>query len=227
MFDILNSHSPYGRGWKGPARPGNLQYLKDTITETMNYLQSLKLPNGQYVKDCRRSTFIIGFEVGVMVIVFILHSHYFLFSSYQIMMQSFQTAARSFIRIRETLFASHPEVKYILGYKLGQDHIETLFSKIRTKGGCNNNPDVIQFSAALKGLLVKTDITPSSNANCLELADDTPTPILRGKKPGKNDDEGDADTIMEPGSVARAVELDMTTLSEPIEDVVEHIGREQ
>ena len=61
----------------------------------------------------------------------------------------------------------------------------------------------------------------------MELADDTPTPILRGKKPGKNYDEGDADTIMEPGSVARAVELDMTTLSEPIEDVVEHIGREQ
>ena len=65
LFDILNSHSPYGKGWKGPARPGNLPYVKEILIETIAYLQSLKLSNGQLVKDCRRNTFIIGFEVGI------------------------------------------------------------------------------------------------------------------------------------------------------------------
>lgn len=111
-------------------------------------------------------------------------------------------------------------MKYILSFKLGQDHIETLFSKIRSKGGCNDNPDVVQFTAALKGLLVKTDITPSSNANCVELSDDALTPALRGKKPLKGSD--DVNGVMD--SEPEIVELDMTTLSEPVQDVMQHIG---
>ena len=62
-------------------------------------------------------------------------------------------------------------MKCLRAFQIGQDHIETLFSKIRAKGGFNNNPDVAMFKSALRSLLVKSDITPSPSANCLELDD--------------------------------------------------------
>lgn len=59
------------------------------------------------------------------------------------------------------------------------------------------------------------------------MSDDTPTPVLRGKKQRRSDENEhpDVDVIIEPGMLAGAVELDMTTLSDPIKDVVEYIGR--
>ena len=82
----------------------------------------------------------------------------------------FKTAASTFAGVGEYLFGKYENVKYPLAFQIGQDHIETLFS-IRAKGGFNNNPDVAMFKSALRSLLVKTDITPSPSANCLELDD--------------------------------------------------------
>ncbi|KAL4136394.1 hypothetical protein QTP88_007942 [Uroleucon formosanum] len=57
-----------------------------------------------------------------------------------------------------------------------QDHIEMLFSAIRSKGGFNNNPTVSQFEAAYKSIIVHSEIKSSSSANCMALDDTT---ILR------------------------------------------------
>lgn len=50
--------------------------------------------------------------------------------------------------------------------------------------GYNNNPDVIQFRASLKKLLVKNSIQASQNGNCLEFEPDANCSIfdLKGKK---------------------------------------------
>jgi len=58
-------------------------------------------------------------------------------------------------------------MKFLLSYKFSQDHLEMLFSAIRSKGAFNNNPTVSQFEAAYKSLLVHAQIKTSHNANCL------------------------------------------------------------
>ena len=57
---------------------------------------------------------------------------------------------------------------YFLTYKVSQDHIEILFSKIRQRGGFNNNPSVSQFKAAIKAISVNKMIRASDNANVLQ-----------------------------------------------------------
>lgn len=129
----------------------------------------------------------------------------------------FITSARSFIKLGNYLFTHHPEVKYLLAYKLSQDHIETLFSKIRSSGGFNNNPDVVQFTAALKRLLMKHEITSSSNANCLDLNADSGTQLLLRKKSQLRVAEGEIQ--VDPNELQLTLEM-----SKPVSDIVEYIG---
>ena len=56
----------------------------------------------------------------------------------------------------------------LLTYKLCQDHLETYFSAVRSKGG-NNNQSFFQFLNIYKRLLVHVYIKSSINANCLTL----------------------------------------------------------
>ena len=60
--------------------------------------------------------------------------------------------------------------KYIITYKFSQDHIELLFSCIRSRGGWNNNPNFLQFKYALRKMLMKNAITTSKNSNCLDFS---------------------------------------------------------
>jgi len=39
-------------------------------------------------------------------------------------------------------------MSFLLTYKLSQEHIEIFFSAMRSRGGFNNNPNVIQFRSA-------------------------------------------------------------------------------
>lgn len=110
---------------------------------------------------------------------------------------------------------TYPDIKYLLTHKLGQGHIETFFSKIRSKSGFNNNPDVDQFRSALKSLLMKQEITPSSKNNCLEL--DESTISCQSKKMSKKDDKE---------SVAAENEmLDLGQLPPGVTDVAHYIGK--
>lgn len=58
-------------------------------------------------------------------------------------------------------------LKYMLTYKLSQDHLETFFSALRSRGGFNNNPSAKQFEYSYKRLLIHHQITAAESGNCL------------------------------------------------------------
>uniref|UniRef100_A0A1A8QWL9 THAP domain containing 9 n=1 Tax=Nothobranchius rachovii TaxID=451742 RepID=A0A1A8QWL9_9TELE len=63
----------------------------------------------------------------------------------------------------------HPAAlcRYLLTYKLSQDHLELFFSAIRACGGHNNNPSVRQFRGAYKCLLVPVEaLVPEDDSIC-------------------------------------------------------------
>ena len=72
---------------------------------------------------------------------------------------------------QELLTRDNNPLKYILTYKFSQDHLELLFSKIRLRGGHNNNPTVVQLKAALKSILLRNSIKPARTGNCTNFDD--------------------------------------------------------
>lgn len=73
-------------------------------------------------------------------------------------------------------------LKYILSYKLSQDHLEILFSCLRSRGGFNNNPNASQFAAAYKRLLAHNEVKSSMGANCVPLDDTSILNVSSDKK---------------------------------------------
>ena len=61
--------------------------------------------------------------------------------------------------------AENPVLKYLLTYKMSQDHLELFFSAVRACGGWNNNPTTRQFVAAYKQLLMRHNIE-GGRGNC-------------------------------------------------------------
>jgi len=57
-------------------------------------------------------------------------------------------------------------LNYVLTYKMSQDHLELFFSAVRSRGGWNNNPSVVQFKAAWKRLLSHQQLKDVSSGNC-------------------------------------------------------------
>jgi hypothetical protein len=75
-------------------------------------------------------------------------------------------------------------LKYLLTYKLSQDHLEIFFGCVRLHGGCNNNPTVRQFSAAYKRLLVRQEVK-AINGNCVAQDDVKLLPVVHLSRPRK------------------------------------------
>ena len=139
-------------------------------------------------------------------------------------MLGFEAAVKSSIGLANYIFKHSPDTKYLLTYKMNQDHIETLFSKIRSKSGFNNNPDTVSFRSALKSLLVKADISSSPNANCIELEDTDRNSILMmsfsRKKQRPDDNEESEDLSIESSSFNMEIDL-----SKPVQDITDYIGK--
>ena len=66
----------------------------------------------------------------------------------------------------DLLTRSYQPYKYVMTYKFSQNHLELLFNKIHQRCGWNNNPDVLQFKYALRTMLIRNSIEPSSTGNC-------------------------------------------------------------
>lgn len=64
--------------------------------------------------------------------------------------------------------------RYLLAYKLSQDHLELFFAAVGARGGFNNNPNAQQFRGAYKRLLVRHQVKKGTG-NCL-LCDNTAIP---------------------------------------------------
>ncbi|KAL9701146.1 hypothetical protein quinque_004587 [Culex quinquefasciatus] len=59
-----------------------------------------------------------------------------------------------------------PILAQIFTYRLSQDNLEMYFGKVRSRNGCNDNPDAVQLKAAVKRLLKNNDISAPETGNC-------------------------------------------------------------
>lgn len=141
LFDILNSKSMRQAGLKQAINSENINLIKDKLNECKMYILSLKNNNSELVIESRRKTGFLGFLICIES-AFILY---------------------------EELCEKNKFLKYLPFYKLSQDHVELLFGCLRHHGGGNNNPKVRQFKAAMKKILVHSDIRSSNTGNCIPL----------------------------------------------------------
>ena len=140
-FDILNTRSAFGKGWKSPLRASTISVWESQLTTVAEYLSHLRAADGQPLPYHRRRTFVLGFRVSIQSIITLS---------------------------KELLTRTDNSFQYVLTFKFSQDHIECLFSKIRSMGGFNNNPNVAQFKSALRKLLVKQQVSSSAASNCAD-----------------------------------------------------------
>ena len=137
-FDVLNSRSLHSWGYKKPLSPQTKNNIYEHIERATNYFSKLKIePNGNSILLTQQKTGPLGLVVTMSSV--------------------------------KHLYCNHVEsniMKFILTYKLSQDHLEVFFSSIRAMGGFNNNPNTVQFEAAYKKLLLHNDIKESIYSNC-------------------------------------------------------------
>lgn len=138
LFDTLNSRNPVAKGYKAPMRPSNKSFWEPFLHEASAYIATLTFTDGKLVTESRRKTPFIGFI----------------------------TAIKSVLSLFDTLVQNAKgedgPMKYMLTYKLSQDHLELFFGAVRSACGCNNNPTVRQFMAAYKRLLMRHEIKGGS-----------------------------------------------------------------
>ncbi|CAB4037339.1 THAP domain-containing 9, partial, partial [Paramuricea clavata] len=138
LFDVLNSRNPLARNFKAPIRRSNYQYTKRFLDEAREYIRNLKGPDGQSILTSKRKTGFLGFLLCINAVVGLAE---------------------------DLVNAENPVLKYLLTYKMSQDHLELFFSAVRACGGWNNNPTTRQFVAAYKQLLMRHNIE-GGRGNC-------------------------------------------------------------
>lgn len=140
VFDILNSRNLSSFGYKRPLNESNAKEIFTKVDEDAVYIKSLRChPTGQQICLSNRRT---GFH-GFLVCLVSLRNLY----------DSIRKLGMSFL----------------LTYKISQDHIELFFGKIRSQGGCNNNPTSRQFQSAYKRMFVHNDLKDVMRGNCIAL----------------------------------------------------------
>nr|CAI5861979.1 unnamed protein product [Callosobruchus analis] len=97
-------------------------------------------------------------------------------------------------------------LKFILTYKLSQDHLEIFFSAVRSKGGINNNPTSRQFQAIMKRLLIHQEIAGNENANAVAM-DNTSILHCSSASPKSNCDTAKRDSEVELSSISDEIHL--------------------
>ena len=140
LFDLLNSKSRFGKNLKCPISPETKDTCFQYFSAADTYIAGLKNRYGVKVLESANRTGFFGFSI----------------------------ALQNFKKIYNKYCLNGP-LDYILTYKFSQDHLETLFSVIRSRGGFNNNPTAIQFSSAFKQILIHNEIKSSAESNCLPL----------------------------------------------------------
>lgn len=209
LFDMLNSRNPVGKEYKQPLRSTNKVMYEDMLQSTAKYLLSLKINlTSQLLATHRRKTFIIDFV----------------------------TTIKSTIEMANQMFLiPNDPFKYLLTYKYSHDHLELLFSCIRSRGGWNNNPNCLQFKYALRQMMMKNAITASKNANCTDFADNSIIPIFHSNKHQSplsgmsleedKDENADANNSMEEAEESLMFEhLDRGIHSDYISNILFYIG---
>ena len=137
LFDLMNSKTPAAKGYKHPMNNTNFDNRKEWLNNCKTYIEELTDVQGQRLTMGRRKTAWVGFLVTI----------------------------DSVLAICKCLLHGPQPFKYVLTFKMSQDHLEMFFSRVRRRGGWNNNPNCFQFKWSLRGILLKNSIMPSKNAN--------------------------------------------------------------
>ena len=139
LFDILNSRNPLANGFKSALRTSNRTAWQPFLKQASEYILGLSDTGGIKMVFSRRKTGFIGFLIAIKSIEDIFC---------------------------EWVEPENSPLRYLLTYKLSQDHLELFFGAIRCCGGFNNNPTSRQFTAAYKRLLLRSSIQ-SGHGNCI------------------------------------------------------------
>ncbi|KAJ8334003.1 hypothetical protein SKAU_G00413220 [Synaphobranchus kaupii] len=155
-FDVLNSRNPLGKGLKAPIKPSTKDRVEAILQRAETCLCGLKVNNGKqlvHMHSTAKKTSIYGFIAN----------------------------GRSALNIYNDLVERpNAPCRYLLTYKLSQDHLELFFAAVRARGGYNN-PNARQFRAAYKRLLVRHQVK-TGTGNCLlrdntDILDSTPAAV--------------------------------------------------
>lgn len=110
----------------------NFQQIQKILKDTANYISALKLQVSTdkiiNIIDSKKKTAFLGFLINIKNILMLYE---------------------------EVCEKDNDLLSYIPTYKLSQDHLEMIFSVIRSHDGCNNNPTANQFKTVLKTVLKK------------------------------------------------------------------------
>jgi len=138
-FNILNVRSQFSKRsyCKVALRDESYDSLKSHADKIIEYISNLKTVKNQSILESNRKTGFLGFVICLQN----------MFELWNVLKQL--------------------KLNYLLTFKLNQDHLETFFSALRSRGGFNNNPNAQQFEAAYKRLMIRHEIYASERGNCL------------------------------------------------------------
>ena len=79
--------------------------------------------------------------------------------------KGWQMSIRSLLALWDDLHINH-KYSFLLTNRLNQDCIENMFSMIRAKGGCRDNPDPEEFRSAFRQVIMSQLLVQSDRSNC-------------------------------------------------------------
>ena len=139
LFDICNSRNSLAKNFKAPLRKTNQAYVDAFLDEAFSNIISLTDCARHPMHSSRRKTGFIGFLVAI----------------------------KSLKAMYTDLVAPEPApLKFLLTYKMSQDHLELFYAAVRSSGGCSNNPTSSQFISIYKQLLMGHQIE-GGHGNCI------------------------------------------------------------
>lgn len=138
LFDRLNSRNPLGKFKKAPISPRNYGEWRTFFEVASTYIRGLVDSNGQSLLHSRRSTPFLGFLLNMKAVITLYHAEV------------------------ETGY-----LRYLLMYKVSQDHLELFFYMIRSGLGANNNPSAHEFERRYKQLLIHMQVREGREGNCI------------------------------------------------------------
>lgn len=202
LFDIFNVRNRFSKApYRKPLSRATEETIFNFLSYCENYIKGLKL-KGVNILNTNRKTGFLGFLISS---------------------QSLKYLYLEYCKSEE------PVMKFLLSYKLSQDHIEIFFSAVRTKGGSNNNPTARMFESIYKRLLIHSEIRGSESANAVSL-DDMPILHCSSRCISQNEDGTNfLDSDQFTASLQFALDQnhfvsDIWHLTTYIEDVVSYIA---
>lgn len=139
VFDIFNSKKKKkGNVFKSPITISSKETIFNFLSQATTYIQSLTL-HGRSIMLSKKKTAFKGMVINIM-------------SLKEIVAEYLDTG----------LIESVPT------FYTSQDPLETLFGRVRSLNGNNDNPSVEQFTSALRKLLIHNEIVSSDLSNCTD-----------------------------------------------------------